>query len=64
MTARKLHLILTGLWSLLVIPTVIWWKDSILFIGIVSVYANVVSHWTAFQAAKAEEAVSKDQDSG
>lgn len=64
MTARRLHLYLTLFWCVLIVPTVIWWKDSILFIGIVSVYANVVSHWTAFQAARAEEAVSNDHDSG
>lgn len=65
MNARRLHLILTGLWALLVIPTILWWKDSILFIGIVSVYANAVSHWGAYQAAKAEKAVvSNSNDSG
>lgn len=49
---------------MLVIPTILWWKDSILFIGIVSVYANVVSHWGSYQAARAEKAVSKNQESG
>jgi hypothetical protein len=59
---RRLHLILTWLWVLLIVPTILWWKDSILFIGIVSVYANVVSHWTAYQAARAEKAANnKDQ---
>lgn len=64
MNARRLHLILTGVWAILVIPTILWWKDSILFIGIVSVYANVVSHWGSYQAAKAERAVTKSQESG
>lgn len=44
----------------LIIPTILWWKESILFIGIVSVYANVVSHWTAYQAARAEKAASNN----
>lgn len=60
---RRLHLILTWGWVALLVPTILWWKDSILFIGMASVYANVVSHWTAWQAAKAEEAVNdKDQE--
>jgi hypothetical protein len=57
---RRLHLILTWAWMALIIPTILWWKESILFIGIVSVYANVVSHWTAYQAARAEKAASSD----
>ena len=56
---KRLHLILTWLWVLLIIPTVLWWKESILFIGIVSVYANAVSHWTAYQAARAEKAANE-----
>jgi hypothetical protein len=57
---RRLHLILTWAWVLLLVPTIFWWKDSILFIGMASVYANVVSHWTAWQAAKAEDAANED----
>lgn len=57
---KRLHLILTWAWMVLIVPTVLWWKESILFIGIVSVYANVVSHWTAYQAARAEKAANGD----
>jgi hypothetical protein len=57
---KLLHLILTWMWVLLIVPTIFWWKESILFIGIVSVYANVVSHWTAYQAARAEKAANND----
>lgn len=60
----RVHLISTWVWVALLVPTVLWWKDSILFIGVASVYANVVSHWTAYQAARAEQAVSKQQDDG
>lgn len=64
MTGRRIHLILTMVWAILVVPTILWWKDSILFIGIVSVYANMISHWTAYQAARAEEAVSNNSPGG
>lgn len=51
-----IHLVLTVVWSLLLIPTIIWWKESILWIAIMSVYAIVSTHWSAYQAAHSEEA--------
>ncbi len=53
----RVHLSLTGLWALAVIPTVIWWHDSILWVAFISVYANVATHWGAYQASRAEQAV-------
>lgn len=58
MTATQLkaiHLVLAGVWALLLIPTVIWWKNSILWIGMISVYAIVISHLAAYDAARAED---------
>lgn len=46
------QLVITGLWFLLVVPTVVWWSESTLWIGIMSIYAIVVSHYTAYLAAK------------
>lgn len=54
-TSVRLHLALTVLWSILLIPTLIWWKESVLWIAIMSLYANFVGHFSAYQAAKAEE---------
>lgn len=51
----RVHAALTGVWVLLAIPTLLVWKDSILWVGIMSVWANVASHWSAYQAARAEE---------
>lgn len=45
---------------LLIIPTMIWWKDSILWVALMSVWANVVSHGTAWQAARAEVAAKEN----
>jgi hypothetical protein len=36
------HAVLTIAWFLLAIPTVLIWKDSVLFVGIASCYANAV----------------------
>lgn len=56
LASRRLHLSLAVLWAILMIPTVTWWKDSVMWVGIISVYANFVSHWGAYQAARAEKA--------
>lgn len=52
---RGFHLIMTGLWALALVPTLLWWKDSILWVAAMSLYANVVGHWSAYQASRAEE---------
>lgn len=52
---RKLHLCATVLWGLMLIPTLLWWKESILWVASMSLYANVVGHWSAYQATRAEK---------
>ncbi len=51
-----LHAWLAIVWVLLIIPTVLWWKDSILWVLIISIYANIVGHWGSYQAVRAEKA--------
>lgn len=43
-------------WGLLGIPTVILWKDSILWVAFMSLYANFVGHFSAYEASRAEDA--------
>jgi ABC-type transport system involved in cytochrome bd biosynthesis fused ATPase/permease subunit len=50
----RLHLILTLLWALLVIPTLLWWRESVFWVALMSLYANFGTHWSAYQAARAE----------
>lgn len=52
----RFHLAMTTFWALMLIPTLIWWKDSILWVAGMSLYANVVGHFSAWQAARAESA--------
>jgi hypothetical protein len=54
-TDRQVHLILVACWVLLIIPTIIWWKDSILWVAFMSLYAIVTGHWGAYEAAKAKD---------
>lgn len=49
---RYVHLTLGAVWALLLIPTLLVWKDSVLWVAGMSLYANVVGHWSAFQASE------------
>ena len=53
---RLLHLVAMWAWALLLIPTLIWWRDSVLWIAAMSLYANFVGHFSSWQAARSEEA--------
>lgn len=53
--SSTLHRVLTVAWALLAVPTVLWWSESVLWIGLISIYANAVSHWGAAEAASAKE---------
>ncbi|MFH9731933.1 hypothetical protein [Streptomyces sp. NPDC017260] len=55
----RLHLTLTVVWALLLIPTLLWWRQSILWVATMSLYANVAAHWSAFQGARAEREAEK-----
>lgn len=61
MTHARVHLALAVIWTLLLIPTLVWWRESILWIAFMSWYAIVTSHWSAFEAAKAKEQVEKGE---
>lgn len=56
MTGSRFHLYATLLWAGLAVPTLLWWRESIFWVALMSLYANVVGHWSAYQAARAEEA--------
>ena len=45
------HRVGAVLWALLLIPAVLWWQTSVLFVIIASVYANVKSDFGAAEAA-------------
>jgi hypothetical protein len=61
--SSKVQGILTLVWALLFIPALLWWKESVPFLVFVSVYANFVGHWSAWEAAQAkEEAEAKESE--
>lgn len=52
---KILHRCMALFWLALAIPTLLWWRESILWVSFMSLYANVASHWGAAQAAEADE---------
>lgn len=55
----QVHLLMVTLWALLLAPTLLWWWESILWVAIMNLYANLAGHWSAYQAAHAEERLVK-----
>lgn len=46
--------VMTGVWALLIVPTVLLWRDSLLWIALMSVYANFAGSFGAWAALRAE----------
>lgn len=60
-TQVHVHLIMLGVWVCFILPTLIWWRESILWVAFMSLYANIVSHWGAYQGARSQQAT-EDKD--
>lgn len=50
----QFHFWMIWLWMLLIWPTVLWWHDSLPFLAFASIWANLATHWGAWQAARTE----------
>ena len=57
---KKVHGYLTLLWVAALVVTVGWWRDSILWVALMSVWANIAGHWAAWQAVNAEIKIDTD----
>lgn len=53
---------LTMTWLLLIIPTVLWWQHSIVWVVFMSVWANIAAHGAAFLAAHGERRQQRKED--
>jgi hypothetical protein len=60
----KWNLWLAFIWLGAAIPTLSWWKESILWVAFMSLWANVASHFAAWIAARAEQSVEEANDNG
>jgi len=52
---QRLHAALMGVWTLLLVPTLMFWTNSVPFLVFVSLYANFVGHFSSWQAARSED---------
>ncbi|MEV0584096.1 hypothetical protein [Nonomuraea sp. NPDC050310] len=45
------------MWAVLIVPTLLWWRDSVLWVALMSAWANIAAHLAAWQAARAEKKI-------
>jgi hypothetical protein len=57
--AALLHYCMAGVWALLLIPTLLIWKNSVLWVAFMSLYANGAAHLSAAKASRAEQEAQK-----
>jgi hypothetical protein len=57
-TLKRLHLVGVVVWLGLAYPTIVWWKESILWVSIMSLYTIVIDHLGGYGAARAEKSSS------
>lgn len=55
-----MQLVLTVLWATVGTAASFYYKDSILFVSLISIYAIVISHWTAHLAWRAKRAAQEE----
>ncbi|MBQ5275765.1 hypothetical protein FD763_13760 [Klebsiella quasipneumoniae] len=60
---KRCHLVAAVMWVGLAIPSLIWWKDSVLWVILISIYANFVGHLSGYSAARADQAAEENEDS-
>ena len=61
---RHFHKYAIVVWIFLIVPTLLWWKDSVLWIAVMSIWANVMGHFSAYQGARAEKKAEESNGSG
>ncbi|QSW32957.1 hypothetical protein J1F26_12055 [Klebsiella pneumoniae] len=60
---KRCHLVAAVMWVGLAIPSLIWWKDSVLWVILISIYANIIGHLSGYSAARADQAAEESEDS-
>ena len=59
---KRCHLVAAVMWVILAIPSLIWWKNSVLWVILISIYANIVGHLSGYSAARADQAAEENED--
>lgn len=53
-TLMRAHAVCVVVWPLLAIPSLLWWKESVTWVIIMSLWANFAAHFAAWQATRTE----------
>lgn len=61
---RYYHLAMMIVWPILMIPTIIWWKNSVVWVAALSLYANFASEFAAWHGANTEKHQREQNDGG
>lgn len=59
---RTFHAVATVGWIVLIVPTIVWWRESITWVVFMSIYAIIVSHFEAWQTARLERNQEKKEE--
>lgn len=59
---KPIQLWLTLVWATVGVALCLKYQSSILWVGLISVYAIVISHWTAYLAWKAKRAAEETKE--
>jgi hypothetical protein len=59
---KYFHLTMIFVWAGLAIPGILFWKDSVLFVIILSLYANIAGEFAGYQAARTETKQDDDNE--
>ena len=54
------NVIMTVVWTAILVPGLIWWRESVPFLVFVSIYANIVGHFGAIAGSIAARKVDPD----
>ena len=60
---KRCHLVAAVMWVGLAIPSLISWKELVLWVILISIYANIVGHLSGYSAARADQAAEESEDS-
>jgi hypothetical protein len=59
----SVHVWLMVMWGVLLLPTLLWWRDAVFWVALMSWYNIFVGHWSSYESARAEEMIEQTKES-
>jgi hypothetical protein len=60
-TRARVYLAVSAIWGLLLVPSIIWWRESVVWLVVMSWYANFGTSLSGWEAAKAAQEAADSQ---